>query len=266
MWAWQMSDEQMKKRGAEAGGAVAAADNTGDAGCAMNDGAAGGAARDDTGAGNGNAAGASVPRKKKVLEDPTRPFTRQWRTWGFWRDVVFAFCIFSVVGHWIEVPYCVFMDTCFDIVDDDSLVFADPMYPFLVYGIGAALCSVALVPLKNWLVERFTTQKRALLAFYLLSVVICLDMELGMGFLLNRPDAAGVYPLWDNSYLPGNIFRQAWIVNDVLLGTLATAYTWLFWPLLRHAASKMPQRLAWIVMWAVLVVFVALCIVKFSGI
>ena len=29
-----------------------------------------------------------------------------------------------------------------------------------------------------------------------------------MGFLLNQPDAAGNYPLWDNSQLPGNILGR----------------------------------------------------------
>ena len=200
------------------------------------------------------------------LHDPTKPYTRQWRTLGFWRDLVFAFCIFSVIGHWMEVPYCLFMDACFGIVPDDSLVYKDLMYPFLIYGIGACVCSIALVPLKNWLLERFSKPYMALLAFYVLAVIICLDMELAMGLLLNRPDEFGVYPLWDNSYLPGNIFKQAWIVNDILLGAIATLYTWLLWPLLRFVVSKLPQHLCWIIMWVVLVLFILLCIIKFSSI
>lgn len=199
------------------------------------------------------------------LPDPTRPGSHPWRTQGFWRDVVFTFCVFSVVGHWMEIPYCLLMDACFGIVEEDSLVFADPFYPFLVYGIGAALCSIALMPLRTWLLGRFARAWQALVAFYVLAVLICLAMELGMGLILNQPDADGVYPLWDNSYLPGNVLGQAWLVNDVLLAVPMTVYTWLFWPFLRWVVSKMPQHLAWIVMWVVLVSFTVLCIVKFSA-
>ena len=50
---------------------------------------------------------------------------------AFWRNMAVYFCVFSVVGHWLEIPYCLFMDQ-FGIVDEDTLVFADPFYPFLV--------------------------------------------------------------------------------------------------------------------------------------
>ena len=56
-------------------------------------------------------------------------------------------------------------------------------------------------------------------------------MELAMAFLLNQPDAADNYPLWDNSQLPGNILGQAWIVNDIGLGAVAMLYTWAIYPL-----------------------------------
>ena len=64
-----------------------------------------------------------------------------WAPWSisFWRCMGVSFCVFSIVGHWMEIPYCLFNKHFFGIVEADSLVFADPMYPFLVYGIAAVL-------------------------------------------------------------------------------------------------------------------------------
>ena len=28
------------------------------------------------------------------------------RTWAFWRNLIMYFCVFSVVGHWMEAAYC----------------------------------------------------------------------------------------------------------------------------------------------------------------
>src|SRR5699024_9070033 len=88
---------------------------------------------------------------------------------AFWRNLAVYFCVFSVLGHWMEIAYCSFMNL-FGIVDADSLVWDDPMYPFLVYGVGTVVCAVALVPLR----ERLVATRRALagagVQFFLIAV------------------------------------------------------------------------------------------------
>ena len=59
-------------------------------------------------------------------------------SFAFWRNLAVYFCVFSVLGHWMEIVYCSFMNV-FGIVDADSLVWDDPMYPFLVYGVGVVV-------------------------------------------------------------------------------------------------------------------------------
>jgi len=191
-----------------------------------------------------------------------------WAPWSvrFWRCMAIAFCVFSVVGHWMEIPYCLFMDWAFGIVDDDSLVFADPMYPFLVYGFAAVGAALVLVPLRDWMRLHRPTFARAVIDFFMLAVIASMLGELIMGWMLNQPDPyTGLYPLWDNSYLPGNIFGQAWIVNDVLLGALVTLYVWVLYPALVKLVSFVPPRYGWPVTIVVVVSFVILCIVKFSA-
>ena len=148
-----------------------------------------------------------------------------WAPWSirFWRCMAIGFCVFSIVGHWIEIPYCLFNDWAFGIVDDNSLVFTRPFYPFLVYGIASVLGALLLVPQRDWLIDHYQPKWRAVVRFFIVAVLGSMAGELIMGLLLNQPDpATGVYPLWDNSQLPGNILGQAWLVNDVLLGGLVT--------------------------------------------
>lgn len=196
--------------------------------------------------------------------------TRQDETYGyapdalaFWRNQAIYFCFFSVAGHWMEIAYCSFMNI-FGIVDPDSLVWDDPMYPFMVYGIGVLVCAIALVPLRIQLVKRRKTMWGAALEFFIITVFVCMAMELAMGFMLNQPDAAGNYPLWDNSQLPGNILGQAWIVNDIGLGAVAMLYTWVIYPLCQKALSKVPLRVMRPAAAIIVVGFIILCVVEFS--
>lgn len=182
---------------------------------------------------------------------------------AFWRNQAIYFCFFSVAGHWMEIVYCSFMNI-FGIVDPDSLVWDDPMYPFMVYGFGVLVCALLLVPLRIQLVKRRKTMWGAALEFFIITVLVCMVMELGMGLMLNQPDAAGNYPLWDNSQLPGNILGQAWIVNDIGLGAVAMLYTWVIYPLCQKALSKVPIRVMRPVSAFVVVGFIVLCVVKFS--
>lgn len=104
----------------------------------------------------------------------------------------------------------------------------------------------------------------AVLEFFVITVLVCMAMELAMGFLLNQPDAADNYPLLDNSQLPGNILGQTWIVNDIGLGAVAMLYTWVISPLCQKALAKVPIRVMRPVAAIVVVGFAVLCVVRFS--
>lgn len=190
-----------------------------------------------------------------------------WTPWKleFWLYLVIAFCVFSIAGHWMEIPYCMFNDYFFGIVEDDSLVFADPMYPFCVYGIAAVLGALLLVPQRDWLIDHYRPRWRAVLRFFLLCVIASCAGELIQGFICNMPDpVTGEYPLWDNSNLPLNILGQAWLVNDILLGIIVTLYIWVFYPALVKLVRLVPKRFVIPTTAVVVISFVALCVVKFT--
>jgi len=182
---------------------------------------------------------------------------------AFWRNIAIYFCVFSVAGHWLEILYCTFM-RLFGIYDPDSLVWADPWYPFLVYGIGATICALALIPLKEKLIYRRKTVWGAGIQFFIITVFVCMFMELAMGFMLNQPNAAGEYPLWDNSKLPLNILGQAWLINDIVLGGAATVYTWLLYPLCDKLLANVSPYLMNLVSIVTVIGFTILCVFKFS--
>ena len=187
------------------------------------------------------------------------------RQWEFWRNCMVYFCIYSLVGHWMEIPYCLFNKEVFGIVPDDSLVFSDPLNPFMVYGVGVVLCAIFLVPFKDYCLRKFNSGMKSALAFFAIAVLMAMAMELIMGFIFNQPDATGEFPLWNNAILPGNILGQAWIVNDLLLGAVATLFTWAAYPASeRFFLSYCTPRGANIRAFLCIAAFIVLCIVEFG--
>jgi hypothetical protein len=91
-----------------------------------------------------------------------------------------------------------------------------------------------------------------------------MGMELGFGLLVNRPDEDGNYPYWDNSELPLNIFKQAWLVNDLVIGAVAVVHVWLAYPLLCKGMSKLSERAANAVFAATVGAFAAACVSSYS--
>ncbi len=180
-------------------------------------------------------------------------------TWEFWRSLIICFCVFNIVGHWLEIPYCTFMNECFGIVGDDYDVWTDPWYhPYWVYGIGAVVMTFVIEPIKEHILARRKTIFGAVLETFVFAVFLSMIMELVFGLIVNQPDAAGVYPYWDNSQLPLNVFGQAWLVNDVMIGVVAMLYVWVLYPLICEGLRALPEKIANAV-FAVIAVGFALC-------
>ncbi len=186
------------------------------------------------------------------------------KTWAFWRSVITCFCLFSIVGHWLEIPYCTFMHSCFGIVEADYAVWTDPWYhPYWIYGIGAVIVTLLIEPLKEWTVSRRKTLVGAILETFVLLVIISMLTELIMGWLVNQPDEFGDYPFWNNSELPLNIFGQAWLVNDIVIGVVATLYVWVLYPLICEGYMALRPKTANIVFAILMVAFAACCTISY---
>lgn len=202
--------------------------------------------------------------KKHILYKPTKEDEIGYfapKTWGFWRSVIASFCIFTIVGHWLEIPYCMFMDYFFGIVADDYAVWTDPWYhPYWVYGFGSVAITFLIEPLKESIVKRRRTLAGALLETFITCVTIAAVLELVIGLMINQPDSTGKYPFWDNSGLPFNIFGQAWLVNDIVIGFVAVIYVWVLYPLVCEGFILLKsERKANLVLAIIVIVFLGCC-------
>ncbi len=202
--------------------------------------------------------------KKHILYKPTKEDEIGYfapKTWGFWRSVIASFCIFTIVGHWLEIPYCMFMDYFFGIVADDYAVWTDPWYhPYWVYGFGSVAITFLIEPLKESIVKRRRTLAGALLETFITCVTIAAMLELVIGLMINQPDSTGKYPFWDNSGLPFNIFGQAWLVNDIVIGFVAVIYVWVLYPLVCEGFILLKsERKANLVLAIIVIVFLGCC-------
>lgn len=186
------------------------------------------------------------------------------RNWEFWRAVIVCFCLITIVGHLLEIPWCLLMDRFFRIVSDDYAVWTDPWYhPYWVYGFGAVGITLIVEPLKEIIVMHRKTLWGALLETFVITVILSAATELIVGLLVNQPDAFGEYPYWDNSSLPGNIFGQAWIVNDIAIGLVAVVYVWVIFPLVCEGFSLLRPQVANAAFAIILIGFIACCIASY---
>lgn len=181
------------------------------------------------------------------------------KTWAFWRALIVCFILFNIIGHWVELGYCIAVDSLFDAVEDDYAVWDDPWWhPYWVYGLGVVFMTLVFEPIKERLMKGSTSVWETVIKTFLLAMFLSMVLELTFGLIVNQPDATGQYPYWDNEKLPFNVLNQAWLVNDFFLGLASTVYIWVVFPLVCAAFEIMKPRTANIV-FAVIVVGFALC-------
>ncbi|OUO91107.1 hypothetical protein B5F40_04810 [Gordonibacter sp. An230] len=160
------------------------------------------------------------------------------RTWAFWRNLIMYFCVFSVVGHWMEAAYCTLIRFGIlpGIYDPNSQIWSDWFYPFPVYGVGAVACVLLFYPIKNSLERRIGSRVVPLLISFVINAFVCTLIELAMGLALNMD-----YALWDYRDMFCNFMGQVCLQNAVAFGIVATLMTWVVYPALEAGLRKLPK-------------------------
>ncbi len=182
------------------------------------------------------------------------------RTWEFWRNMIIYFCLFSIVGHWMEAGFCLFIKWGIvpGIYDPNSGIWRDYLSPFPVYGVGMVACGLLLYPIKTKLQEKLGGTWKPLLASFVINTLVCSAIELILGLTSNMP-VDGVYPLWDYSTMPFNFMGQICLQNSTVFGLVATLMTWAVWPALQRFSAKMPNDVRKTVFVAVVVFYAFVC-------
>lgn len=183
-------------------------------------------------------------------------------TWGFWRNLVIYFCVFSVVGHWMEAGYCTLIRFGLipGVYDPSSQIWSDWLYPFCVYGFGAVACVLLLFPVKNLLQRRFPGIAAPLALSFVANALVCTGIELAMGLMLNQPLPDGTLPLWDYRNMFCNFMGQVCLQNAVAFGFVATLMTWVIYPGLEKLLARVPS---YAMNMAFIVVVIGFCILFF---
>lgn len=165
------------------------------------------------------------------------------RTWAFWRNLIIYFCVFSVVGHWMEAGYCTLIRFGIlpGIYDPNSQIWSDWLYPFCVYGVGAVACVLLLFPVKNFLENKLHGIVVPLAISFVINALVCTSIELAMGLMLNQPLPDGTLPLWDYRDMFCNFMGQVCLQNAVAFGLVATLMTWVIYPGLEHLLGKVSK-------------------------
>lgn len=193
-------------------------------------------------------------RAKAVL---TEPFTAavkeeelereisyyQPKTWPFWRNLIMYFCVFSVVGHWMEAAYCTLIRFGLlpGIYDPTSQIWSDWLYPFPVYGVGAVACVLLLYPIKNLLEKHIGSRVVPLLISFVVNALVCTLIELVMGLMVNQPLPDGTLPLWDYRDMFCNFMGQVCLQNAIAFGIVSTLMVWVIYPALESGLRKLPK-------------------------
>ena len=200
----------------------------------------------------------SVEHIRKEVDEEERTFWRP-KTWAFWRSVIIYFCIFCIVGHWMEAAFCLLIKYGIvpGIYDPNSQIWSDWLYPFPVYGFGTVACILVLYPIKNFLQRKIPNAWGPVVVSFIINTLVCSAIELTLGLLQNQP-VDGVYPLWDYSNMFCNFMGQICLQNSLAFGGVATLMTWVVYPSLEKLMKKLPSNVANI-LFIVVVVFFSIC-------
>ncbi len=187
-------------------------------------------------------------------ERPVRTNYYRPNTWAFWRNLIIYFCIFSIVGHWMEAAYCLLIKYGIlpGIYDPTSQIWSDWLYPFPVYGFGAVACVLLLYPVKLVLQKHIKNPVLPLIISFVFNGCVCCLIELIMGLMTNMD-----YSLWDYRDMFCNFMGQICLQNGIAFGAVATLMTWVIYPALEFVIGLAP-RSTMTVIFIVVVVFFAI--------
>ncbi len=207
---------------------------------------------------------ATSKRAKAVLVQPfhqggsAQTLTEEEALWNpksrtFWRNLLLYFCIFSVVGHWMEYGVCwlIRLGLVPGTYDPASGIWHDMLNPFFVYGAAFVFIGLLLYPFKLFLQKKTGNIVVSVLLSFVANTLFCAVIELAMGLAVNDH-----LQLWDYSTMAFNFMGQICLLNTTFFGVVATIMTWLVYPNLQRAFAHIPEGAMSIITIVVLVFFV----------
>lgn len=164
------------------------------------------------------------------------------------RKLGFYFMGFSLLGHWVEMLFCLgIKHGIFKGGYDRSnhMLWDQWLYPFPAEGTAAVLADLVLLPAKEAIQQVANAGARsgiipaalatplALGASFFLNQAVCTSVDYGTGMVANRN-----YELWDYRDMRFNFQGQVCLQNSLFYSILATWGVWQLLPTLEKLMSR----------------------------
>ena len=162
------------------------------------------------------------------------------RSFGFYRNLVMYFVIFSVFGHWMEAGFCQLIRLGLvsgEYDPSNTMLWRDWLYPFPMEGAAVVIIGLFLYPFKEWLDKKFPFPLPYVISF-LVNMLTCSLIEFSMGLIVNAD-----HQLWDYSNEFGNIMGQVCLQNAVGFGVAASVITWFIYPMMERWIARAPEHI-----------------------
>ena len=173
-------------------------------------------------------------------------------TWPFVRNMLMYFSVFSFLGHWMEMGFCMLIRMGLvggEYDPSNTMLWRDWFYPFPMHGTAVVLIGVALHPLWRWLVHKTNIAVGSALSF-VLNGIACGTIEFVCGLMWNAE-----LQNWDYTTMPFNIMGQVCLQNVVGFALAASIIAWMVYPWLERSIAKLPVNAVNIAFVVIITVF-----------
>ena len=173
-------------------------------------------------------------------------------SWPFVRNLIMYFCIFSFLGHWMEMSFCLAIKAGLvggEYDPSNTMLWRDWFYPFPMHGMAVVLIGVLLYPLWRMLVRKTNVVVGSLLSF-VINGLMCGLIEFTFGLLWNAD-----LQNWDYTNMPFNFMGQVCLQNVIGFAFAASIIAWMVYPWLERTLARLPEAAMNIAAVVVLMVF-----------
>ncbi len=173
-------------------------------------------------------------------------------SWPFVRNLIMYFCVFSFLGHWMEMSFCLAIKAGLvggEYDPSNTMLWRDWFYPFPMHGMAVVLIGVLLYPVWRTFVRRTNIIVGSLLSF-VINGLTCGLIEFICGQMWNAD-----LQNWDYTNMPFNIMGQVCLQNVIGFAFAASIIAWMVYPWLERTLARLPEAAVTIASVAVLMVF-----------
>ena len=192
---------------------------------------------------------------RELSEDSSDPwhYKISRRGWPFVRNLAIYYCVFSLMGHWMECAFCTLIRLGLvhgDFDPSNTMLWRDWFYPFPMEGLAVVGIALVLHPLWQWLRQHIRNNVPVYLLSFLANMAFCTAIEYVMGQFVNAD-----LQLWNYSDMPFNFQGMICLQNAVGFGLVASLIAWIVYPVMEWYIARIPRNVMSVAFVAILAAY-----------